>query len=305
MISVIVTDYKTIQTTCEFLEHVSRSVSPTDGVHYVIVDNYPEGDGRDILRERFKLAREENDASFFWAGFGEICYIPAPGNVGYARGNNLGTEIADRYYQDEYYLICNNDLHFQSVLDLDEILGVFRDKPAVSVLGPRILGLDGKEQNPYRKRSPGYWLFVYPWSRFWPIKSRGDYCRMEKPGECYRAMGCILFLRADRFRECGRFDEHTFMFSEEMILSEKMKRLGYTCYYDNRFCVVHEHAKTIKSTTKAVQVEKWFFDSMFYYCREYRKAPAAVIGLAWINRGLNLAAVAMKEQVKRVLRKVQ
>lgn len=246
-------------------------------------------------------ARKPIPVKIFEAGFGEICLVCAGENLGYARGNNLGTAVADRLYGDEYYLICNNDLRFPDEWDLAEGIRVFTEHPNAAAWGPQITGPKGAEQNPYRRRSPYYWLFVYPWSRFGPIHSKGDYLPMTESGECYRLMGCCLMLRAEAFRACGKFDEHTFLFSEEPILSERMAGKGYVCRYEPRFHVIHEHGQTMKNAAREIDVQRHFFDSLFYYCRAYRGMPGWAMGPAWMNRGLNMGVVALKAAIRRMI----
>ena len=308
MVSLIVVDYRTIRKTCEFLAHAAEQLAPREEIHFWIVDNDPERSGQAYLAKRYPRVRQTETpvaADFFAAEFGEVGCITPGENLGYARGNNLGTRAADAVFGDDYYLICNNDLRFPEKWDLREVTGKLEKESSAAALGPRILGLDGKEQNPYRKKAPAYWLFVYPWSRFWPVHSRGDYRPLREAGECYRLMGCCLLLRADRFRECGRFDEHTFLFSEEMILSERMAGRGYTCRYEPAFTVIHEHGQTMKSAARAVEVERWAFDSLFYYCRAYRGVSAPVMGLAWVNRILNMGVIALKAGLRGLIRRIR
>ena len=305
MVSLIVVDYRTIGKTCDFLSQARQFLAPWDQVHCWIVDNDPEKSGRAYLSERYPLIRSETDpvrVDFFGFEGGEAGYIAAGENLGYARGNNLGIRTAKALCGDPFFLVCNNDLRFCEPWDLTDFWKRFEQYPRAAVLGPKITGLDGREQNPYRKRSPLYWLFVYPWSRFGPVHSRGDYVFTSKAGEYYRLMGSCMLIRGDCFEACGGVDEKTFLFSEEMILSERLAGKGYTCRYEPGFRVIHEHGRTVKSLAKEVQVERWFLDALFHYCRAYRGTSGLTMALAWVNRELNLGVVALKAGIRKLLR---
>ena len=69
---------------------------------------------------------------------------------------------------------------------------------------------------------------------------------------------------------CGMMDPNTFLFSEEMILAERMKAIKRDVYFYPAVTILHEHNQTI---SKFIVDKKKFmlrFESECYYYRTYR-----------------------------------
>lgn len=306
MVSVIIVDYRSIIKTCDFIEHFSMQATPSDLYHYIIIDNYIDSNGVDILRNRYAcepfVQNIFNDKFYLYKTcYGEIVYFSSKKNLGYAKANNIGTKLADFVYNDEYYIICNNDLRLSRSFDFNNFEKIFDSDPSISVIGPRIVGIDNEPQSPCKKKSPFYHLITYQWSRFRPFCSKGDLIEINSSCYCYRVIGCFMLIKAKPFIEVGRFDEKTFMYGEEMILSEKMLMNNYKCYFYNDYVVIHEHGATVKKYTNTLKTDKWLYDSLYYYCVEYRKISFFLKVLAYINRLLNVSFICFKEIVKRVI----
>lgn len=306
MISLIVVDYKTIPKTCEYIKHFQRMVEDKKLYHYIIVDNSDNDDGLKFMashyenKESFML--KEKRVFIFVQDDLTICYVHAAENMGFAKGNNLGTIVSDEIYNDEYYIISNNDLKLSKKLNWNRIETVFKHDESVAVVGPRVLGLNDEDQSPNKRVSPFYLLMIYQWTRFWPFKSKGDLDIKKENCTVYRIMGCFMILRADYFKKVNRFDEHTFMYGEEVILAEKYLKCGLKTYYYRDYTVVHEHGATVKKFISVVMNDSWLFDSLYYYCKEYRNANRFLLMAARVNKKMNTLFIILKEKIKETIR---
>jgi len=308
MVSVIIVDYKTIEKTCDYIEHLADNVEYKELYHYIIIDNDVHSSALEYLKSRYGSCYrvetlENREIMVFNTQVGEVSYCVYGENAGFAKGNNLGVSTSSYLYHDEYYIISNNDLRLKKKLNIYKIINVFKSDNCISVIGPRIEGVDSKLQSPYKKATPFYLLIVYQWSRFWPFYSKGDLIEMNHSGYCYRIMGCFMIIKAEPFKEIGGFDEETFMYCEEMILSERMKSKGYKCYYYNDYTVVHEHGSTVKQYVNNTKNDRWTYSSLLYYCKEYRNAGSVLLFFATLSRALNVRVMYLKEGVKKYLRK--
>ena len=110
-------------------------------------------------------------------------------------------------------------------------------------------------------------------------------------------MGSFLFLRSNAFNMVEGFDEHTFLFAEEMILSERMLQAGYKCYFFNELTVVHEHGATRKNTNSVINSFKWSFESCLYYCKEYRNVSLIIAAIAKMHFACFLLLYRIKHSV--------
>ena len=306
MVSLIVVDYKTIPKTYEYIKHFHSMVEDKNLYHYIIVDNSGNDDGLE-----FMTLRCENNESCILHGkkvfmFIEddlkICYVQAAENLGFAKGNNLGTIVSDELYDDKYYIISNNDLKLSGKLNWNRIDNIFNRDDSVAVVGPRVLGLNNEDQSPNKRVTPFYLLLVYQWTRFWPFKSKGDLDIKNESCIVYRIMGCFMILRADYFKRVNRFDEHTFLYGEEIILAERYLKYGLKNYYYREFIVIHEHGATVKKFTNMIMNDNWLFDSFYYYCKEYRNANKFLLKVARLNRRINTLFIVLKEKIKEVIR---
>lgn len=288
MYSLVIVDYNSMDKTVQYVKKFLRKVSDREQIHIIIIDNADTSAGITILAERFgeyKIVKVENYKNIleFTFGLNTIIYYNSGENLGYAKGNNLGTQIADILFDDPYYIISNNDLSLTDRLDLGVFQKIFDHDSKIAVIGPRIIGLDGKEQSPHKKIGAIKYLILNYWLRTFPVPWKSDHDYTNENKRCYRVMGSFMIVRASAFCDVGRFDSETFMFAEEMILSERLAKKGYYFYFYNDYTVVHEHGTTVKKSASAIRAEKWAFQSCCYYYKKYRNTSEIIIFLAKVN----------------------
>jgi GT2 family glycosyltransferase len=78
-------------------------------------------------------------------------------------------------------------------------------------------------------------------------------------------------------------DPETFLYSEEAILSERMKLIGKRIYYYPSVAVLHEHGNTTKKLFDKFKVRQLKFESDSYYYRKYIGTPGWQFRLAKIT----------------------
>lgn len=277
MLSVIIVDYKSIEKTVNYINHLKNRIDCFEDVHFIIVDNADSNEEK-ISRLFFDTLGTECTRELYDNYTVLICsnisllYVKTGKNLGYAKANNLGAIIAKKYYNDDYILVSNNDLVLTETLDFTKIIEIFERDKKIAVIGPKIIGIDGKAQSPHKKVS----AYVYLINPYWHImscktvKSKDDLDFNDSSKYCYRVMGCFMFIRTQSFFEVGMFDENTFLYAEEMILSERLQKKGYKTFFYNDFTVIHEHGVTVKNNSTVNQALKWNFESIYYYFKHYR-----------------------------------
>lgn len=259
MVGIVIVSYRSDDLTVRFVREDLFQISVPYRV--VVVDNGETGSCalQEILPEVTVLVSE---------------------NRGYASACNLGAEwLRDRVHP-EFILFCNNDLHFQSDRVVETLCETLSAHPDVGAIGPCIVGPDGRRQSPepYRGLWNRYvWMYVLT-----PFLSRDrkirkfqlDYAEKASEGYHYKLMGSFLMVRAEAFFEAGCFDEGTFLYAEEPILSERLSRIGKRCWFCPSVTVLHDHGTVIKSSFKSKETDWMQFRSMAYYYRRYRGYPA-------------------------------
>lgn len=224
----------------EDLERYFRNVKKVRGAYKVIViDSYYS----DEIRSKMHAVAEANDADF----------IPVP-NKGYGAGNNAGIRYALKNYQFRFLAVTNPDIDF---LGFD--IGVL-DHLDNCVIGPSIVTVEGKRQNPYRPFALGgsielmeYWGYKNN-SKFWLYA--GLSCnkilremfafwheQITGKGRTYSVHGSCIILgknALDALMEGDTlFDERIFMFSEEMDIARRARLRGVKMYYIPKLKIRH------------------------------------------------------------------
>ncbi|MDQ0974609.1 N-acetylglucosaminyl-diphospho-decaprenol L-rhamnosyltransferase [Neobacillus niacini] len=286
MYSLIIVDYNTVEKTIEYIRQCKQKLFHEDGIHTIIIENGDQANAEDLLKSEFGKAKTyySNSAKISVLTFenNEIMFCRTGKNLGYAKGNNLGVVLATEFYEDSYYILSNNDLIIEEKLDLVNITKLFDSMANCAVIGPKIISPQGQCQSPHKVKSAVSRLILYYWNMLLKIPySDVDYTNESK--NCCWVTGCFMFIRANAFKNAGMFDENTFLYAEEIILSERLVKCGYTTYFLDDLTIIHDHGQTVKKAMSALKGIECSFESNLYYYEEYKKCSRIVLTLAKIN----------------------
>ncbi len=282
MVSMIIVDYKSMDKTIEYIKECAWNIEGLN--HFVIVDNASE--------TPFKPRKTDVD--------GKDVYIVSSGeNGGYAKGNNLGAKVAKEIWNDDYYIFSNNDLKFRKLFFLDEFLKPFSEDSNIAVVGPKVIGISGENQNPLPDLTWKQMLFGHFLSLLPPkgMKKNSKEIK-ENNGRTTAVVGAFMCAKAADFWSVDGFDENTFLFCEEMILSKRLDKIGKYMYYNDSVEVIHEHGMTVKSTVGIIRSLKADFDSRYYYAKEYCNVGKGWLALSKVNFNIVMALFKLKKSIK-------
>lgn len=306
MYSVIIVDYKSMNKTIDYIERFREQSINNELNHYIVVDNSPQkqcdifcGNG---YVDKKHIEIDEDVIYVFVKNDEKIYYCFANDNLGYAKGNNLGAKISRALFRDEYYIFSNNDLALKTKFDGEVFNKLFLSNKDIAVIGPRIVGKDGKEQSPHKRISAVIRLIAYYWLYRWPFRWKPDYDYNGCSKYCYRVMGCFMIVKAQCFELVGGFDTKTFLFAEEPILSERLLKKHFKTYFYNEWTIVHEHGASIKKIGYVLKSEQWAFDSNCYYYKQYRNVSNVVLFIAKINFAFYKLSTSLIDKLKNVIR---
>lgn len=303
MISVILVDYKSIDRTIEYIKHLLCFLEIQGRIHFLVIDNYSDSQALNKLTRVFGEYNAVSDYNkrpiyLFSDSRFDVIYFDPGENGGYAKGNNVGVHISEKLYNDSYYVISNNDLRLTEKLNWTNVENIFKNDNKIAVVGPRVIGLDGKDQSPHKR--PSYFdVLIAPYIiHFGIIPYKADISYDGNNKKCYRVMGSFLIMRPDYFRKVDYFDEKTFLFGEELILGEKLKSVGLTMFFWNDYKIIHEHGAVIGKNQAKLVSDKISFSSCLYYFKRYRKLPKLIEYISKVNFNLYLIRVKIKILLK-------
>lgn len=268
--SILLVDYNSIINTIKYIGECERYLKSFAKKQYIIVDNSMNGAAYSYIKENYSFNDEDdfegNKVLSFTKEGAEIVVISTLENIGYARGNNIAAKYSKQYYKDNNFLISNNDIVFEKEFNIDivdELLAEY------AVIGPDIL-TRGEHTNPIYYTSSWYNLFGIYLNSFLPkkIKPRCD----KVP---YTFVGCFWFFNGEFFCKIGGFDEGTFLYYEEQIFGERIKKNNGKVLYLEDLKVIHNHNFSRKNALEEARLYRIFYNSARYYEKEY-------IGVSWI-----------------------
>jgi N-acetylglucosaminyl-diphospho-decaprenol L-rhamnosyltransferase len=170
-----------------------------------------------------------------------ISLVAEPSNRGFAAGCNRGWRLGDAVS----VLFLNPDCRIETD-GIDALAAVLARDPAVGVVGPRIVGSDGRlSLSQFRFPRVRYTLSesVYL-HRLWPRSSwSSDTVRepaaYEEPCDAEWLSGACLMVRRELLEKIGGFDESFFMYSEDTELCRAAWAEGYSVRFDPAVSVKH------------------------------------------------------------------
>jgi GT2 family glycosyltransferase len=275
----IILNWNNSDLTIQAVENIEKTEQGNFGI--IVIDNHSN------ITERQKLIRfaverswkiiSENrlSSSRVFKNLGEFLRILllTNKNYGYAKGNNLGLKFAKEVGYD-WAVIMNNDIILEKPI-LKDLLRLASKDDMIAIIGPKIIGIDGKRQGPISKPgvysyfiSPLLFPITYPVEKL-ILKFKEKSLYKNEVTFPYAILGCFMLTNLKALEEIGWFDENTFLYAEEMILSEKLKKNGYKIAYTEKVYVKHlGGASTIllgDNKRKNIGLQ-----SYLYYFQKYR-----------------------------------
>lgn len=250
IINVIILHYKTIDKT---IDCISSILETELDAHVCIIDNYSNNGTLETLKSKYS-----NDK--------RISFICLDENKGYARANNAGMRFL---YENgaRYAIVTNNDVVFspESIISLINAL-----RATGSILAaPKVNNPEGQTMNSvqlYRCHN----IFEYLYRKIFSILlgNRVNFARdcqyitqiKSFSGSCF---ACDL----EKMHEIDYFDEYTFLYFEEPILSLKIEKAGYNMVFVPKAEVIHYHGATTKNSSLFAEACK--LESQIYYLNNY------------------------------------
>ncbi len=273
--SVIIINYKMQKLT---IDYVNNELSKLyDDLNIIIVNN-------EATPESNKELQDNLDATIIIDNELRMSstnryIIPSQENLGFARGNNLGARFAIDILHSKYLLFSNNDIKIHTPDTFSKLKEKLESNSDIGLIGPKIIGLDGKPQSPapYIPFLTKY-VLMYISTPFLTKKKKQEifklnYAIKAKEGAHYKIMGSFMMIRAQDYLNCGMMDPNTFLYSEEVILSERLKRINKIVYYFPAVTVTHAHGITTKQTTRQSFLNNIQLKSDQYYYKTYTNTP--------------------------------
>nr|WP_320119052.1 hypothetical protein [uncultured Marinifilum sp.] len=262
MLGIVLLNYKNEEEIIAYVrEELSKITTPNK---IVIVDNSCSCDSIETLEKAFDTKRVEQKVNHA----DSIFIIDSKANLGYAKGNNLGAEFLNEHFKLDYLLFSNSDIRFINSNVVEVLCNKLKEKPKVGAINPKITGLDSKCQSPMID-IPFYKLHILRYILYPFFRKITPILQNAIEGEYYRLMGCFLLTTRTSFFQSGMFDPETFLYGEELILAERMRRNGFVNYYYPYVEILHEHGKTISNSHSLKNQLKLMFKNEMYYYQQY------------------------------------
>ncbi|MBO5867939.1 MAG: glycosyltransferase family 2 protein [Oscillospiraceae bacterium] len=321
MYSLILVDYNSLDATISYIDKCRNALGIVGASHIVIVENGSNEHAVARLQAVYGSCQtlEKEGISqplyLFTQEDCQIVYCYSGDNLGYAKGNNLGAQIAQTLWADPYYIVSNNDLYFEGEFDLQIAEALFDAHPEIGVIGPQVTTPAGQVQSPrrwisaYRRLVIPIQLYslgsILPKKFYNKLKDRfcEDLCPDAVTGPCGWVSGCFMLLRASAFHEAEMFDPYTFLYAEEPILSRRMERAGYSVWFCRELSVIHNHAQTTRNALSRLRIVELDFGAMCYYYKTYTDASGFVLWLAKCNFAIFKWAHPLWNQLKSLFKK--
>lgn len=285
MLGIIIINYNSFEKTIDCIQSVRQTYQGNYMIY--LLDNHSTNESARVFKEKY-----EHDL--------DVKLILSDENHGYARGNNLCMRMAKEDGCDKV-LISNNDIVYteKSINIMENVL----DKEKVLAVGPQVVKPDGLLQITIKHKKPSFLHYMIYETYARNLVPKRIYKQEIIPSmteQVYWLCGCSFMADLEQFEEIGYFDDYTFLYFEEYIMSEKSKRAGKRMLYCPEAKVMHYHGYSMGGALNIVtRSANWQSES--YFIKTYWKWNTVKRWILWNMRVLEIRFNCRHEQNKKEL----
>ncbi len=210
--------------------------------------------------------------------FPSIKLIENKENSGFSKGNNIGVAQA----KGEYLCILNPDTVVAE--DTFTKLIAFADtKDNLGIVGCQLIDGKGKFLPESKRNIPSPKVALKKLLG----NDKAYYANqlaIDSIGDVEILVGAFMFVKKDVYEAVGGFDEDYFMYGEDIDLSYKVSKSGYSNMYFGETTIIHFKGE---STLRDEKYAKRFYGAMQIFYKKHFKQNIIFNSLVWI--GIKLA----------------
>ena len=213
----------------------------------IVIDNASADNSVEMMRQKFPTTRVISNVD----------------NLGFGKANNKAAKLA----KGRYICILNPDT-IVSQKTFEEFIQFHDENPTIGISGPQMIDGTGQFLLESKRGLPTIKAAVFKSLGLFRFSSRffGQYYNLSLPqnqnGKTDVLVGAFMFMRKRLYDQLEGFDENFFMYGEDIDISHRSLKLGYTNFYFSQSKVIHFKGE---STPKNKAYEKRFFNAMSYY----------------------------------------
>ena len=214
---------------------------------------------------------------------GGVNYLQLEANLGYAQGNNAGMNCFMSDKDINYIMFLNSDIIFTRGI-IAPLIAQIKCQRNCGAISPLLYNKNGEVDyccarlnydnidlsltfsylmsSYYRKRVNRKKILLQH-----PELLKSEVVNIELPSG-----SCMLFDKSV-LKEIGGFDPNTFLYYEESILYEKLKKIGRQSYLLPSVSCIHVGGATTTKTKTSYFLKLCNFNSLLYYVNKYRTLP--------------------------------
>lgn len=261
-LSVIIVNYKVKYFLEQCLHSVERAAKGVD-CEVFVVDNASADGSVEYIKKRFPA----------------VTVIASDVNLGFARANNL----AIRESKGEYVLLLNPDT-IVAENTFNDFIRFMDSNPDAGGCGAYMLRTDGSFAPESRRGLPTPFVAFCKMSGLAAMfpKSRtfGRYYMRyldENEENCIDIMsGAFMFLRRSALDKAGLLDEDFFMYGEDIDLSYRILKSGYTNHFLPSRILHYKGESTVKSSYRYVHT---FYQAMQLFFKKHYSHYSIVVSI--------------------------
>lgn len=249
----------------------ARHASPFE---VIVVDNASSDDSSEMVRRLFP----------------EAIVIQNTDNLGFSRANNIGIRRA----RGRHIALVNSDVHVLPDC-IDKLVRYLEGNPNVSMVGPRIIGRDGKLQTSHRG-------FPRLWNMFCralaldsllpKVRMFGGYLSKYNepavPTPVEIISGCFVLVRQEALKEVGLLDELFFIYGEDMDWCKRFWQAGRQVVFVPAAESIHYGGGSSSNAPLRFVVEKQKADLQYWRKHHSRISVALYLALAVLYHAIRL-----------------
>jgi len=284
-LSVIVVNYNVRYFLEVCLHSVLRAAQGFD-TEVIVVDNNSTDDSCEMVRRSFP----------------SVVLIENKDNKGFSKANNQAVAVA----KGEYILFLNPD----TVMPEDffkKTVAYMDTHPEAGALGPRLIDGKGQFAPDSKKSFPSLSVAIFKTTGINKLFSSSPYINKyyavhiaeRQTAGVDVLSGCCMLVRRSAMDEAGGpFDEDYFMYCEDVDLSWRIHKAGYSNVYFPEADLIHYKGEsTRKMTLSYVRI---FNEALITFVKKHYTKQQAGLFILFINAGIVLRAIL--GTVKRALK---